>query len=197
MITPWRLSAPRFLPLVGAAVGAAGGGVYWLGAQVWPTSVAVILSMLATAWLTEWLAAGTHPAPRPATAPYGFLFALLIKFNVLMALSSASLPFPLPANLALGVILIAAHASSSALATSMRPASHLDLLIALAIGFAPAALIGMPGLIGLACAIGARIVYAAYARARRVPIGAPALDMVRMLTELCFYLGALAARSYI
>ena len=36
-------AAVRFLPLVGAAVGAVGGGVYWFAAQVWPTSVAVVL----------------------------------------------------------------------------------------------------------------------------------------------------------
>jgi cobalamin synthase len=205
MSTPWRhLSAPRFLPLRGAAVGAAGGGIYWAGAQIWPASIAVILSMLATALLTTWLGvAGTQiptprplPAPVPVPVPYGAVFALLIKFNVLMALSAYNLPFPLPANLALGLILIAGHSSSSALAVSMKPPSHLDLGVALAIGFAPAALLGMPGLIGLACAIGARIVYAAYVRRRRLPIGAAELDMTR-LTELCFYLGTLAARSYI
>jgi cobalamin synthase len=196
MSTPWRRSpAPRFLPLLGAAVGAAGGGVYWAGAQIWPASVAVILSMLATAMLTGWLSdAGTEVS---GPGPYGFVFALLIKFNVLMALSAANLSFPLPANLALGLILIAGHSSSSALAVSMKPASHTDLGVALAIGFAPAALIGMPGLIGLACAIGARIAYAAYVRGRRLPIGAAELNMTRLMTELCFYLGTLAARSYI
>ncbi len=195
MSTLWRhrLAAPPLLPLLGAAVGAAGGGVFWAGAQLWPASVAVILSMLATALLGAWL----RPDQTPAQVTLVIVFALLIKFNVLMALSAANLPFPLPANLALGLILIAGHASSSALAVSMKPASHLDLGIALAIGFAPAVLIGMPGLIGLACAIGARIAFAAHVRRRRRSIGAAELDVTRLMTELCFYLGTLAARSYI
>jgi cobalamin synthase len=197
MSTPWRhrLAAPRLLPLLGAAVGAVGGGVYWAGVQIWPASVAVILSMLATALLSAWMSpAGVQT---PGSAATGAVFALFIKFNVLMALSAASLPFPSPANLALGLIMISGHASSSALAVSMKPNSHLDLGIALAVGFAPAALIGMPGLIGLACAIVARIAYAAYARRRRLSIGAAELDMTRRMTELCFYLGTLAAWSYI
>jgi hypothetical protein len=73
----------------------------------------------------------------------------------------------------------------------------MDLAIALAIGFTPAALIGMPGLIGLACAIAARIAFAAYARRRRLSIGAAELHFTRQMTELFFYLGTLAARSYI
>src|SRR5882672_10379076 len=197
MSTLWRhrLAAPPLLPLLGAAVGAVGGGAYWAGAQIWPASVAVILSMLATALLSAWLdPAGARTPGAGAGAGAGamiIVFALLIRFNVLMALSAANLPFPLPPNLALGLILIAGHASSSALGVSMKPASHLDLGIALAIGFAPAALIGMPGLIGLACAIGARIAFAAYARRRRLSIGAAELDRTRLMTELCFYLGTL------
>jgi cobalamin synthase len=200
MNTLWRhrLAAPRLLPLLGAAVGAAGGGVYWAGAQIWPASVAVIMAMLATALLSGALLSASAGRVGQTPAP-GVLvvFALFIKFNVLMALSAANLSFPLPANLALGLILIAGHASSSALAVSMKPASHLDLGIALAIGFAPAAFIGMPGLIGLACAIGGRIAFAAYLRQRRLSIGAAELDTTRLGTELCFYLGTLAARSYI
>jgi len=33
----------------------------------------------------------------------GFVFALLLKFNTLMALSAASLPFPVPANVRAGI----------------------------------------------------------------------------------------------
>jgi cobalamin synthase len=200
MNTLWRhrLAAPRLLPLLGAAVGAAGGGVYWAGAQIWPASVAVIMAMLATALLSGALLSASAGRVGQTPAPGALVvFALFIKFNVLMALSAANLSFPLPANLALGLILIAGHASSSALAVSMKPASHLDLGIALAIGFAPAAFIGMPGLIGLACAIGGRIAFAAYLRQRRLSIGAAELDTTRLGTELCFYLGTLAARSYI
>ena len=119
-----------------------------------------------------------------------FVFAVLLKYNALMALSAASLPFPLPANVALGLVMIAANAASRALVISMRPASHADLGVALALGFGPAALIGLPGLVGLAAAIAARI-------ALRSMVAAPELDLMQHAAEVCFYLGALAARAYI
>jgi adenosylcobinamide-GDP ribazoletransferase len=203
----WRLSdtAPRFWPLLGALSGAAGGGVYWLAAQIWPTSIAVVLSMLATAVLSGGTGTGTG-APVSSAGLLGFVFALLLKYNALMALSAANLPFALPPNLALGLIMIAGHAASRALVVSVlaspmhpasRPASHADIGIALAIGFAPAALIGIPGLIGLVAAITSRIVFIAYIRRHRPAVTAPELDITRQLTEVCFYLGALATWAYI
>jgi cobalamin synthase len=203
MNTEWRRqSAPRFT-VAGALIGALGGAVYWLGAQLWPTSVAVVLAMLAT----------TLPAVTPAHSTAdeyggiaGLVFALLVKYNALMALSAANLPFALPANVALGVIMIAGHASSSALVASIpasparsatMPASHADLGIALAIGFAPAALIGLPGLVGFAAAIAARIALVAYLRRRARELSPAIIDMTRQMTEVCFYLGALAAFAYV
>jgi cobalamin synthase len=197
------LTAPRFLPLVGAAVGAVGGGIYWLGAQIWPTSVAVVVSMLAIGLLSARVSGavgtpgGTVSTPAPALGALGFLFVVLLKYNALMALSAASLPFPLPANVALGLIMIAGNAASRALVISMKPASHADLGIAWVLGFAPAALIGLPGLVGLAAAIAARIALMAYSRRRPSSVAAPQLDLGQQLTEICFYLGALAARAYI
>ena len=94
-------TAPRFTPLLGVLIGAAGGGVYWLGAQIWPTSIAVVLAMLATALLS----AGTESiagARTPRSELLVIVFALLIKYNALMALSAANLPYRLPANVALG-----------------------------------------------------------------------------------------------
>jgi adenosylcobinamide-GDP ribazoletransferase len=41
-----------YFPLVGALVGAWGGAVYWLASAVWPASVAVVLSIIATVVLT-------------------------------------------------------------------------------------------------------------------------------------------------
>jgi hypothetical protein len=197
------LTAPRFLPLVGAAVGAVGGGIYWLGAQIWPTSVAVVVSMLATTLLSTRVggAAGTTGGavgtPATALGLFGFVVAVLLKYNALMALSAASLPFPLPANVALGLIMIAGNAASRALVISMKPASHADLGIAWVLGFAPAALIGLPGLVGLAAAIAARSALMAYSRRRPPSVAAAQLDLGQQLTEICFYLGALAARAYI
>jgi len=206
MSTPGRpfLTAPRFLPLVGAAVGAVGGAVYWLGAQLWPTSVAVVVSMLEIALLSArvggggavGMPGGAVGTPAPALGPAALVFAVLLKYNALMALSAASLPFPLPANVALGLIMIAANAASRALVVSMRPASPADLGIAWVLGFAPAALIGLPGLVGLAAAIAARIALLAYLR-RKPTVAVPHLDLGQQLTEICFYLGALAARAYI
>jgi cobalamin synthase len=205
MSTPGRpfLTAPRFLPLVGAAVGAVGGCIYWLGAQIWPTSVAVVVSMLATTLLSARMGgavgtpSGALGTPAPTLGLFGFVFAVLLKYNALMALSAASLPFPLPANVALGLIMIAGNAASRALVISMRPASHADLGIALVLGFAPAALIGLPGLVGLAAAIAARIALMAYLRRKPFPVAAAELDLGQQLTEICFYLGALAAWAYI
>ena len=205
MSTQWRhpVTAPRFTPLLGVLIGAAGGGVYWLGAQIWPTSIAVILSMLATTLLS----AGAHSSVAAAgSGLVGFVFAILVKYNALMALSAANVPFALPANVALGLIMIAGHASSRALMISgpaspgraaSKPPSLADIGIALAIGFAPAALIGLPGLVGLAGAILARIVFVAYLRRRRPPLTVADLDGIQQLTEVCFYLSALAAWSYI
>ena len=197
------LTAPRYMPLWGMAIGAVGGLVFWLGTQVWPASIAVVLSMLATVLLSPDSGAGGRAAN---VSRVGFLLALLLKYNALMALSAASLPFVLPANLALGLIMIAGQAASRALVVSVlaspgppgsKPPSHADLGIALAIGFAPAALIGLPGLIGLAVAIVARIAFITYLRRRRSTIAAADLDTTQQLTEVCFYLGALATWAYI
>ena len=193
MNTQWRLgaTAPRFMPLLGILIGAVGGAVYWLGVQLWPTSIALILSMLATALVSNRLREGAGDL-----GVTGFVFALLVKYNALMALSAANLPFALPPNLALGLIMIAGHASSRALVVSVLASPSTDLGIALATGFAPAALIGIPGLIGLAAAIVARIAYIAYIRRSRPPVTAAVLDVTQQLTEVCFYLGALAAWAY-
>jgi hypothetical protein len=201
MSTPRRpfLTAPRFMPLWGAAVGAVGGGVYWLSAQIWPTSIAVVLSMLATALFSASMTMSADAGARPPhMGMLGFVFGLLIKYNALMALSAANLSFDVPANLALGLIMIAGNAASRALVVSaVKPVSHGDVGIALGLGFAPAALIGIPGLIGLAAAILARMGFIAYIRRLRPVIAAAEFDTIQQLTEICFYLGALATWAYI
>jgi len=63
--------------------------------------------------------------------------------------------------------------------------------------FAPAALIGLPGLFGLVAAIVARIVFIACVRRKHPTVTAAQLDMTQQLSEVCFYLGALATRAYI
>jgi adenosylcobinamide-GDP ribazoletransferase len=193
----------KFAPLVGALIGTLGAAAYWLSAQIWPSSVAVILSMA----LTAWLAAGTRRVLPAARFDLAFnLFCLLIKYNALMALSAAKLPFAAPANVALGLIMICAHAASYALmigVLSARPpdeASKLGsgtLSIALLLGLAPAAVLGIPGLSGLAAAIAVSLGAIAYLRFK----GASAVDEMpgyaQQLAETCFYLGALATWSYV
>jgi len=201
------VTAPRFTPLWGVLIGAVGGGIYWLGAQIWPTSIAVVLAMLATALLSAASGAGVDAGAGAGAGAgaralpselLGIVFAVLIKYSALMALSAANLPYPLPANVALGLIMIAGQASSRALAVSAsKPVSYADLGIALAVGFAPAALIGIPALIGLAAAIAARIGFIAYIRRSRPSVTASDLDLTQQLTEVCFYLGSLATWSYI
>lgn len=207
--------AARFVPLAGMLIGAVGGGIYWLGALIWPASIAVVLSMLATALLcgsfrhhtlgAERTSGAESGVPAADAGVLGVVFAFVIKYNALMALSAAHLPFSLPANTALGLIMIAGHAGSRALVVSIvalptkpasTPVSHGDLGIALATGFAPAALMGIPGLVGLATAIVARISYAAYRRRNRKTGAIQELDIIQQLTELCFYLGAIASWTY-
>lgn len=208
------VSALRFLPLVGVVVGLVAALTYWLSSLLWPSSIAVVLSMLATVWLTE----GRHELglarlgeqrtsdTKPTLSGLGFgvpvmLLFLLLKFDALMALSAAKLPLPLPANAGLGIIMVAGHAASrallvSVLATQPVASGRVDpprlsagsLSFALLTGFLPATILGVPGLIGLAIAIVIRLL----ASQRAV-----ASQATQQLTELGFYLGALAAWSYI
>jgi len=227
-------SAARFLPLVGAVVGALGGGVYWLSAQVWPTSVAVVLSMLATMLLTggihevgladicTWLGTPkSGPEQTPETkgaarfASLGMLVVVLFlftKYNSLMALSAASLAFVVPANVGLSVVMLAAHAASRALVVSALAGhvagaprgaavtprlSTVDMCFALLTGFLPATLLGTPGLIGLAAAIATRLAAVPYIKQRLGNYAGDYLGATQQLTEVAFYLGAIAAWTYI
>jgi adenosylcobinamide-GDP ribazoletransferase len=209
-------AAARYFPVAGALVGAVGGVAYWLGTQLWPTSVAVILSMLATTAMSggAHAIAGTEPATestahetgRRAFGMVAFVFALLLKYNALMALSAAVLPFAAPANTALGLIMICGHAAGCALIISLIASptgvsstriSNGDLGLALVIGFAPAVLLGIPGLVGLAAAILARVGYGAYLkRSGRIVVSGAEVYAAQQLCEICFYLGALASWAY-
>ncbi len=192
----------KYLPLVGIIVGAIGGGVYWLAAQFWPSSVAVVLSLFATTLLNERMSGDSFAERRLLWTD---LFALLITYNALMALTAANPGFPLPANLALGLVLICGQAASRALAASVLATraeiaprvSVGDLSVALVLGFPPSIFLGIPGLIGLAAAIILRLAFMAYVN--RLPRAAPpgVRETARQLAEACFYLGALAAWNYI
>ena len=192
MSTGWRRfpAAPRFTAVAGLLTGAAGAIVYWASTQIWPASIGVVLAMLIMSVLSG----------RTAMAEFGavgVIFALLAKYNALMALSAASLPYRLPANAALGLIMMAALAASRALALSARPVANVDLGIALTLGFAPALLLGLPGLIGLAAAIAALLAVTAASRLSGKRTAVENTSVLEEITEICFYLGALAAWAYI
>jgi adenosylcobinamide-GDP ribazoletransferase len=206
----------RYFPVAGALVGAVGGAAYWLGTQLWPTSVAVVLSMLATTAMcggTRDIAGSEPPTDSVARDNGGrafgmvaFVFALLLKYNALMALSAAGLPIAVPANTALGLIMICGHAAGCAVIVSLIASSsgvsstrisNGDLGLALVVGFAPAILLGIPGLIGLAAAILARVGYGAYVRRNGRVVAGAELYAAQQLCEVCFYLGALASWAYV
>jgi adenosylcobinamide-GDP ribazoletransferase len=210
---PW-VSAPRFSPLLGVVIGAVGGAVYWLGAQLWPTSIAVVLSLLATEVMPGGAYENAGAEPMRSFGTVGFVFALLLlKYSTLMALSAANLPFAVPANVALGLIMICGHAASRALAVSLiaspdplaashdrdspAPISNGDLVLALCLGFAPSTLLGIPGLIGLAIAVVARVAFGAYLKQNRKIVARGTLSATQQLTEVCFYLAALASWPFV
>jgi adenosylcobinamide-GDP ribazoletransferase len=193
----------QFAPLTGALVGILGGAVYWLAVQIWPSSVAVILSLAATALLTTEMRS-VLPATRLDVLSR--VLCLLIKYNALMALSAAKLPFAVPSNVPLAIILICGYTASFALQVSVmaiRPGSSSPkvssgaLAVTLLIGFAPAALLGIPGLIGLTAAIIAGMGIMALLKTRRAGGSDNALDMTQLVSEACFYLGALATWRYV
>jgi adenosylcobinamide-GDP ribazoletransferase len=192
----------QYAPLIGILIGALGGAIYWLAVQIWPSSVAVILSMGATVLLTTEF----HGLPATRLDLLGRVLCLLIKYNALMALSAAKLPFSAPPNVALALIMIAGLAASFALLVAVmatraeKSAPKVgsgSLSLALLIGFAPAALLGIPGLIGLAIALLVGLGFIAFFKYKKMSATGDRLDATQLVTEVCFYLGALATWKYV
>jgi adenosylcobinamide-GDP ribazoletransferase len=194
-------------PLYGALIGSLSGAIYWLAVQIWPSSVAVILAMAATALLTAQVRGGLPATRLDVTIS---LLSLLIKYNALMALSAAKLPFAVAPNVPLALIMICGYAASFAMLVSVLaarpvksaaetfvPVSGGALALALLLGFAPAAVLGIPGLIGLAAAIVAGLGIIAFVKFKRRSADDDTLDMAQPVTEACFYLGALASWKFI
>jgi cobalamin synthase len=204
-VTPSSLSPRKtgsLAPLVGIFIGALGGVVYWLTSQLWPSSVAVILAMAATALAS---------AERFGITATRFdllaqVLCLFVKFNALMALSAAQLPFAAPANFALVPVMICGYAAGYALpvfvaATSAnspaRKINHGGLLLALVLGFGPAAFLGIPGLIGLAAAVIIGLGIIGFLKYRSMSSSGDVLELTRLTTETSFYLGALASWRFV
>ncbi len=193
-----RAPAPA-LPALGIGVGAIGGLVYWLSALLWPSSVAVALAMFATSMLC--LRVDPQSDAQDRRAALGIVFAVLVKYDVLMALTSAKLGIALPDNLVLGLVMVAGAAAGYALAAAARSSggslSGGALALTLIIGAAPALLLGIPGLIGLAAALLSRLAPSGLPRSTQSPDRVPRFDAMRQLAETCFLLGALAGWKYV
>ena len=192
----------QYAPLIGILIGVLGGAIYWLAVQVWPSSVAVILSMAATALLTTEF----HALPATRLELFGRVLCLLVKYNALMALSAAKLPFAAPPNVPLPLIMVAGYAASFALLVSVmavradRSAPKVaagPLCLALLIGFAPAAFLGIPGLIGLAAALIVGLGFIAFFKYKKISASGDRLEATQLVTEVCFYLGALATWRFV
>lgn len=161
-----------------------------------------MLSVAATALAT------TEFRALPATRfdLLGRVLCLLVKYNALMALSAAKLPFAAPQNVPLALIMISGYAASFALLVAVIAArgaktapaiGHAALGLALLVGFAPAVLLGIPGLIGLASAIVVGLGFIAVFKYRKITAAGEKLDAAQLVTEACFYLGALATWKYV
>jgi adenosylcobinamide-GDP ribazoletransferase len=192
----------QFAPLLGILIGALGGAIYWLALQIWPSSVALILSMAATALLTTEF----HGIAATRLDLLCRVLCLLIKYDALMALSAAKLPFAAPPNISLALIMICGYAASFALLVSVMATraeksapkiGHGALSLALLIGFAPAALLGIPGLIGLTAALVVGLGFIAFFKYKRISASSESQDATQLVTEACFYLGALATWKYV
>ena len=195
------LAAPRFIAVTGVLVGAAGAAVYGLADQLWPTSIALVIALAALELIGAAVAADWR---RAHPSPLYWVFVVLIKYNSLMALSSAHVPFEVPFGLTLGLIIIAGQAASHALVVSvMAQTPHqprvtvTDLALALLVGLAPATLLGIPGLIGLSMAIIMRFALTATILPRLTSEPRANLAITQQLTEVSFYLGALATWKFI
>lgn len=192
--------ASRLVPVVGICIGVLAALVYWAAAQIWPTSLGVVLSMLTMTLLTR-----APGAPRGDLGALYWVFALFVKYNALMALSAANVPLPLPAYCGLGLIMVAAQAASRGLVVSVMATDSPtvlrvttgDLVIALGLGLAPAVLLGIPGLVALAAAIIMRLALGGNVLASFRHASRDRLEIIQQLTELSFYLGALASWKYV
>jgi cobalamin synthase len=204
LLNAMRTPAPtKFAPLVGLFIGAVGGAAYWLSAQLWPSSIALVFCLLAGALLTNDL----HDVGAATRLEIlSQLFYVVLKYNVLMALTAARLPFAAPPNSTVPLIVICACGASRALFVSIVASLpqksgprilNRDLGWALLMGLSPSVLLGIPGLVGLAVAIVSSIGVGSYLKSMSGMQRWGALRAAAALAELAFYLGAQASWSYV
>jgi len=223
--------AARYFPLVGICIGALASAALWLGAQVLPLSLAVVLSMAASILATgafhedglsdyaDGMGGGYSKEKvleimkDSRVGTYGaiaLVLVLLLKFMALLELCGSKSP------LLIAAVLIAAHAVSRLMATSIiltqryvreddsaraKPAaqqiSPASFAVASLTGIAAIALLFAAGappvqlLIAVSAALLMRMYLASQMQKRLGGYTGDCLGAVQQLSELAFYLGLL------
>jgi adenosylcobinamide-GDP ribazoletransferase len=215
--------AVRYFPLVGLLIGLVAAAVYWLAHLCFPQDIAVILSMIATIWLTgafhedgladavDGLGGGWEKEQTLAImkdsriGSYGaiaLVMGLLTRFSTLAHLSPVMLPLVLVAGHAMSrwaaVLLIASQDyvrdTGKAKPLAQR-ISHGELMLASVCGLAPLALIDLSWLWALLPVV---LVWIWFARKLRQRLGGytgDCLGAMQQLCEIAFYLGVLGCSS--
>ncbi len=215
--------AVRYFPLVGILVGVAAAGVFWLAARVFPQDVAVLISMLATLWLTgafhedglsdamDGLGGGWTKEQALAImkdsriGSYGavaLVMALLTKFATLAHLPGGVIPVVLVAGHALSrfaAVLLIRFRVYVRVAGKAKPLAQQisggELWLAAAFGLAPLVLLQPRWLWAL---LPVALVWLWFNRKLGQRLGGYTGDCLGAMQQLCevvFYLGVLACVS--
>lgn len=215
--------ASRYFPLVGLIVGAVAALTYLLSSRMLPHELAVLLSMLATLWLTgafhedglsdaaDGLGGGWDKAQVLAimkdsrVGSYGavaIVMALLIKFQALTQLDSALVPLALLCGHALSRFAAAILIYTQTYVRESGKAKPLaqqitggELLVAAMFGLLPLAL--LPMFLWWAL-LPVALVWLWFARVLQRRLGGytgDCLGAMQQLCELAFYLGVVACSS--
>ena len=211
--------AVRYLPLVGALVGASGATVYLTARVLLPSAVAVLLSMAATVIITgalhedgladaaDGLGGGLNRERAleimkdPHIGAFGatsLMLALLLKVSLLIALPTARMPAALIAGHALSrlaavCVLMALPYVRDERGSRSKPlvtnVSRASLAVAAVTGLAPLALVGRSALVGLGCVVVAGFLWGTYLQHRLGGCTGDCLGAAQQLSEIAFYLG--------
>lgn len=215
--------AAKYFPLAGIVVGLAGAAVYCLAHMVLPDDLAVILSMVATLWLTGafhedgladamdglgggWTKEQALTIMRDSRiGSYGavaLVMVLLAKFTALTHVSSAMFPAVLVAGHGLSrfaaVMLIRFQDYVRPIGKARPLAQHIsrgELLLAAIFGLAPLLLMQSCWLWALLPVV---LVWAWFSRKLQQRLGGYTGDCLGAMQQLCevaFYLGVLACSS--
>lgn len=212
--------AARYFPLVGVLVGLIAAAVYWLAAQVWSPSLAMIASMAATLWVTgafhedgftdavDGLGGGWTKQQAltimqdSRIGSYGavaLVVLLLARFEALLQISHGLLAAVLVAGHALSrfAAVLVIHVQEYVRATGKakplaKRLSRGELAIAGVCGLAPLAL--LPPVL-LWALLPVALVWLWFARTLQRRLGGytgDCLGAMQQLTEVAFYLGVVA-----